>query len=370
MRIGLNLLYLIPEVVGGTETYAAGLLDGLSKVGEGNEFLVYTNREAASWPIPERNFMRRIPCPVNATSRSARYFFEQARLPGLLREHSLDVIHSLGYVGPIRSPCPSVVTVHDLNFRNPELAMSYSKRRILGFFIDRSIRNAQRVITVSESSRAEIASHFRIPMDRIAAIHQAPDPRLGPSPDMEEVERFLADRGLRRPFLLAFGNRFPHKNIARLLEAFRVARSRGDTAHSLVITGHDFPGSSDVEAGVYRTGFLPASDLRKVLAAADFLVFPSLYEGFGLPVLEAMAAGVPVACSRRASLPEVAGDAALFFDPESVDEIAAAIGRLSRDRALREDLRKRGTENAARFSWEKTARETLEVYESVLASRG
>ena len=137
MKIGLNLLYLLPGIVGGTETYAAGLLNGLSKVDGENEYLVFVNSESASWPMPGRENFRRILCSVKASNRAGRYFFEQVRLPKVLKEKGVDLVHSLGYVGPLRPPCPAVLTLHDLNYRAIGSTMPWYRHLVLESLVDR-----------------------------------------------------------------------------------------------------------------------------------------------------------------------------------------------------------------------------------------
>ncbi len=370
MRIGLNLLYLLPGEVGGTETYAAGLLDGLAAEANGEEFLVFVNREAADWPLPEQFNCHRVICQVSASRRSQRYWFEQTVLPQMAFRAGVDVLHSLGYVGPLRLHCPSIVTVHDLNYRAFGSQMPWARRMTLEFFVKQSVRRAHRVIADSTFSASEILQTFDIPRERVDVIHLAAEP--------DRAIRGATAAGLpvacgiEPPYIVAFSSRSPNKNIPRLIKAFAQARESRGLAHQLVLVGHRFADVEDDESecadgSVRFTGYLPDEMLRAVLANADMLAFPSVYEGFGLPVLEAMIAGVPVVCSDRASLPEVAGEAAVFFDPYSVDDIAQKLAEVALNPTLRAELTRKGYENVKRFSWERTARRTLQVYREVLA---
>lgn len=372
MRVAFNLLYLLPGRVGGTETYAAGLLNGLARIDRETRFLVFLNREAAEWPLPDAPNVSRVVCPVRAESRPRRYLFEQLQLPRLLAREKADLVHSLGYVGPVSSPCPAVVTIPDLNYRAFGEGMPFIRRWTLATFVRLSARRADRILTISEFARGEIETAFGLPPGRIVVtlLSAGDGPAVRTAP--EDRARRLARLGIRKPFLMAFSREAPNKNIPRLLEAFDHARTTGNLAHQLVLVGHPSEGMRARlrlrrDDAVRSTGYVAAEDVTALLAEAEFLVFPSLYEGFGLPVLEAMAAGVPVACSRRASLPEVAGDAALFFDPLSVDSIADSIACLAGDGELRRSLRERGLCNVKRFSWEATASKTLEVYREVVA---
>jgi glycosyltransferase involved in cell wall biosynthesis len=249
--------------------------------------------------------------------------------------------------------------------------MPLVRRLALAWFVRRSARRAARIITISDFARREIADAFGIGLDAIIVTHLAPLLRTAVSES--EAESRLAKLGIQKPYLISFSSPSPHKNIPILLRAFAMARETHRFPHQLVLVGHLPPGLSIGRDGIRDdsvrvVGYLQDADLSAVMTGAELLVFPSLYEGFGLPVLEAMSAGVPVVCSDRASLPEVAGDAALFFDPTNVSEISEMVARAVTDQRLRESLRERGRHNASRFSWDRTAAETLAVYRRVLGS--
>ena len=356
LRIGLNLLYLRPGVVGGTETYARGLLSGLAAVAPEHEFVVFLNRSAREWVLPPG--FERVVCPVSGRQAS-RYLYEQLVLPRVLRRHGLDVVHSLAYVAPVVAPCASVVTIHDLNYRHPSHRMTAPRRLALRWFLSAAARSCDAVIVVSRFIAEELSAAMPYTAQKLHVVHEAPIPRA-------PVPGGGATSGLTPPYLLAFSSVSANKNLGRLLEAYAGAREQG-LAHGLVLVGHRPPWSHAPESGVVWTGYLADDEVRRALSGADGLVFPSLYEGFGLPILEAMEAGVAVMCSRAASLPEIAGEAAEYFDPEDVASIAAAIVRVAGDPALRASLVRRGTERVAQFSWERAARETLAVYESAIA---
>jgi glycosyltransferase involved in cell wall biosynthesis len=364
--VGLNLLYLLPGIVGGTETYAAGLLHGLSRIEHGERFVVFVNQESADWPLPDDARFRRVICPVRAVSRLARYRYEQLRLPAQARAHGVQLLHSLGYVAPLRLRCPSVVTVHDVHHLAHGRLRQWPRRLLLGQIVRRSVRRAAAVIADSRYSRDEVARAYGLPASAIDVVWLAPNHGLsGAAP-----EDAAAGMPVEGPYVVAFGGITPNKNVARLLEAFALARHRHGVSQRLVVVGR-LPASVRPERadGVVATGYLDEAALARVLRQADALVFPSLYEGFGLPVLEAMAAGVPVICSNVTAMPEIAGDAAVYFDPRDVGAMASTIALVCRDDALRRDLAARGLVRAAAFSWERAARETLAVYRRVLASQ-
>jgi len=370
MRIGLNLLYMIPGEVGGTETYAAGLLDGLARVGGNHEYFVFVNRESADFPLPRVPGFTRLVCPIWSADRKKRYLFEQGKLPRLLSTHHVDVVHSLGYVGPLFAPVPSVVTVHDLNYRTLGMYMPVVRRTMLALFVSQSIRRANRVITVSQFSKREIMQAFRLPSERIVVTHEAPGPVSTEAHALPHTRAILAQLGINDPYIVAFGSHGPNKNIGRLMQAFLGLKARNCLPHQLVLVGH-LPARDTLprfsEGEIRMTGYLDSDILQMVLSSAQLLVFPSFYEGFGLPPLEAMACGVPVACSDRGPMPEVAGEAAVFFDPFSVEDMGEKIRQLATDPSLSSDLVQKGYRNLQRFSWEKTARQTLEVYSDAIA---
>jgi glycosyltransferase involved in cell wall biosynthesis len=365
MRIGINLLYLIPGIVGGTERYAAGLLHGLNQLDLKDEFVVFLNRQAASWPLPAAANFEKVVCSVDGRQRAWRYAFEQLRLPALLKSANVSLVHSLGYVGPLYPPCPALVTVPDLNYAQIGFQMTLTRRWMLRFFVHRAAVRSRRVITISQHAAREIRSAFGFPEDRVVVTYLAALPSCAEVPNTGgRLEEF---RKPWDPYLVAFTSPSPHKNISRLIEAFRQAKETYDLSHHLVLIGHlpRFGLPHPLPSDIHCTGYLPRGEVDALLRGAQLMVFPSVYEGFGLPVLEAMSAGVPVACSRAASLPEVAGDAALFFNPLSIDEMADRIARLAVDSALRQELRLKGAANAGRFSWEQTAHRTVEVYRSL-----
>ncbi|HVF40953.1 MAG TPA: glycosyltransferase family 1 protein [Gemmatimonadaceae bacterium] len=372
MQIALNLLYLIPGVVGGTQTYATALIHELAAQDRDNEYVVFVNQDSADLDItPAANF-RRVVCPFFAVRRSVRYSWEQLVLPAQLRREKPDLVHSLGYVVPLASSFPQIVTVHDLNFLGHRGRHSAFGRQAFGSFVRRSVHRAEHVIAVSEFSRCEIIKHLGLPAEKVSVVHNA-----GRDPAQYEAAVHAPEspvvRGVPRPYILAFSALSAHKNVNRLLAAF--AQIRDSIPHSLVLVGH-LPDkvhsirSEIVNASSDRvefTGYLPDADVVALMKNASLFAYPSLYEGFGLLALDAQNAGVPVACSSGSSLPEVAGRGALMFDPTSVDEMATAIKRCLLDMDLRASLIAAGYDNARRFSWAKTARETLDIYRSVMS---
>jgi len=375
MRIGINLLYMIPGVVGGTETYAVSLLRALERIDASNRYVLFVNREAEAYPWRLGPHFEVHRTGVAASSRIARYAWEQTMFGREVRRHHLDLLHSMGYIAPLRLPCPSVVTIHDLNYQEIPTSFSATRRRALAYFVPRSARRAARVLTVSEFSRRAIIDRLRIPPHRVIVTANAAKPRApAPPTAFADVAR---RHGIRPGYVLALSSKSRHKNIARLVEAFSMLDP--DLAPQLVLAGHSPVGGEPIyeqvkrtglrEGRVVFTGFLSDIELSALWENAACFVFPSLYEGFGIPVLEAMASGVPVVSSNAASLPEVVGDAGLLVDPRSSPAIASAIRNVLSDAELRRKLRERGRVRAGAFSWDDTARRTLGAYSSVVAAR-
>jgi glycosyltransferase involved in cell wall biosynthesis len=323
-------------------------------------FTVFLNRSAADWPLPSQ--FTRVVCPVSAR-QGWRYLYEQSRLPHQVRIRELDVLHSLAYVGPVFARCTSVVTVPDLNYRSPSHDMPLVRRVALSTFVSAVVRRSDAVIAISRFVADEIRIAMPAAAGKLHVVHLAPQERSGGTADDSHAVRPTG------PYLLAFSSVSPNKNLGRLLQAHAMARSAG-MSHALVLVGHRPSWPSDTASeGVQWTGYLPNHEVYRLLRGADALLFPSLYEGFGIPILEAMRAGVAVACSARAALPEVAGDAALYFDPERVESIANAMRTLAGDPAIRADLAARGVARGAQFSWKRVATETLDVYRAAIDRR-
>lgn len=369
MQIALNLLYLLPGVVGGTETYAKSLIHAFAKQDDDNEYTIYLNRESADIDVtPAPNF-KRVVCPINAINRAARYSWEQGALPIQLMREKPDLLHSLGYVVPLAARGPQVVTVHDVNYLGHKGWRTGVGRRAFRFFAERTVKRADRIIAVSEFSKSEIVRHMDVPAEKVSVVHSAGRDAWA-EPGKMRGENDLV-RSFTRPYIMAFSALSAHKNIGRLIEAFgKIAPS---VEHDLVLVGH-MPVKSAVRAEleaaggderIHFTGYVPDEDVAALMQNASLFAFPSLYEGFGLPLLDAQNAGVPVICSSAGALPEIAGEGAVLFDPLSVDDMVNAMQRVLLDSDLRAQLVTAGYANARTFSWDTTARETLDIYTAV-----
>ncbi|MDR3709094.1 MAG: glycosyltransferase family 1 protein [Capsulimonadaceae bacterium] len=364
MKIGLNVIYCTPGNVGGTQTYAEHLMAGMAEIDADNQYVVYTNREGAKLDIPKAANFETAICPIDAKNLPRRYFFEQFVLPSRLKRDEIDVCFSLGYVCPLSLPCANVVNIHDLNFIALKEAMSAWKRLIFGWFVTQSAIRSDHVITVSEFSQSGLREKIGIEASKTTVTLLGPRTHVATSISKDELTQAY---GLRAPYLIVFSSQSERKNIPRLLEAF--ASIRNEFPHDLVLVGH-VPENGKLDRcikdlrladRVIVTGYVPDEHVMPLIAHADLFVFPSYYEGFGLPALDAQQAGTAVAAANAASLPEVAGDGAVYFDPFSTEDMTTVLRRCLSEPELRESLVAKGRNNLARFSWKTTALQTLEV---------
>ena len=374
MKIGINAVGLLPGVIGGGETYIRGLVGGLSRLRCHDQFVLFTNREnhptfGGLGPNFRRirfNFSARWTIPSLAMTRVVG---EQFFLPWRAAREGLDVIHSPLDTVPLMARCATVMTLHDANFDALPEATSRLQRRIARALVKISARRAHAILTVSEFSRREIVAAFGIDPQRQFVVHNGADADRHSNRDDRGRRELQARIVVAKPYIVAFSSINPHKNIGALIRAF--ARMRSPERGQLVVLGHlpaageelpELAQSLGIRQDVTFTGYVAEHEKVQLLRNARLMAFPSLYEGFGIPVIEAMREGIPVVCSNRAALPEVAGAAARLFDPTDIDELRAALEELLTDEALRAPLIAAGYLNAQRFSWDRAARLTMRVY--------
>ena len=355
LRIGVNALYLIPGGVGGTEIYLRKLVQALAEIDSTNEYFLFTNRETGDSLAPGKPNFHTVQQAVRAAFRPARIAWEQFKLPLTVAARRIDVLLNPGFTAPILCGCPQVTVFHDLQHkRHPEHFRWFDLPfwRTLLFW---SAHVSHTLIADSEATREDLERYYRLPRNRIRVVP------LGVDAKFFDV--------VRRPerFLLSVSTLHPHKNIDRMLRVFAEFR-RGRPEFRLVIAGlrgfdtahlHALREDLGLAESVEFTGWIPREELYDLYARAFAFVYPSTFEGFGLPVLEALAAGVPAACSRIEPLASMAADAALQFDPADGADMAHAIERICFDEALRAHLAAAGPKRAGMFSWNTTARATL-----------
>ena len=366
MRIAFDGTTLTPGRTG-VGYYTEHLLQHLARevARTGDEIVVVSNK-----PIDTQS-----PLPAHVRVHDGHRFpirigWMQLRAAGALEALKPDVAHFTNGMIPIGSPVSTVVTVHDMSLRLYPQCHPFRRLVLNRPLMHVAIRDASAIVTVSQSARRDLLRLHGVAADRVSVVHEAASPAFRPITDRGLLDAAKARYSLPDRFILYVGTIEPRKNLNRLMAAFARARKAG-IPHQLVCVGpygwssRDLSGEIDrlgIRDAVRFTGYVPFEDLPAIYNLGDFFVFPSLYEGFGLPVVEAMACGLPVLTSNTSSLGEIAGDAAETIDPTDTDAILDAICRLANDAELRHDRAARGLARARTFSWTQTAREMLAVY--------
>jgi glycosyltransferase involved in cell wall biosynthesis len=357
----------------GIGTYIRNLVTELGRLDHEAEYVLLTKPEdAAAAAAAGPNFRA-----VVETSRPYS-LAEQWRVPMAAARARADLLHEPHYVLPPLTRCRTVVTIHDcIHLRFPEYLPSRAAFAYAHAMIRLAARKADRVLTVSDASKRDILHYTGVRPEKVVVVHNGLDARFAAAPDADAMDRVRQRFQLDHPFVLYVGNIKPHKNLERLIAAFASMRADGPEGLKLVVIGDETSKHPALRQAVHRHrldkhvrffGFQPAATLVTFYRLARAFVFPSLYEGFGLPPLEAMANETPVVTSNLSSLPEVAGDAAVLVDPYDVASIAEGIRRAVTDEPLRQQLIARGRARAREFSWARAAADTLAVYREVLGT--
>ena len=358
LAIGVNALYLIPGGVGGTEIYLRSLLAALARIDTRNRYFVFTNRETTDLVPRAANFTC-VPQSVRAVVRPARILWEQSALPLAALRRGIDVLLNPGFTAPLFAHCPQVTVFHDLQHKRHPEYFRWFDLPAWQFFLYWSARISRLVLADSPASAEDLFRYYRLPKEKVRVVP------LGVEPAFFD----LAHRRAPESFLLAVSTLHPHKNLDGLLRAFALFR-RQRPDFRLVVTGmHGFSAAAlhrlrdklSLAGAVDFPGWIPRNEVFDLYARAWAFIYPTLFEGFGMPILEALAAGVPTACSSIEPVSSLAGDAALKFDPHSPEAIANAMRRVVSDDRLRAELASAGPCQAAKFTWESTARATLDA---------
>jgi len=374
LRIAIDA-HAVGAKLGGNESYAVNLIEALAQIDSVNDYTIYITTDEARERFQGRwaNFQVRATLPHTPLIRIP------LTLSAELRKHPVDVLH-VQFTAPPFCPCPVVVSIHDLSFEHLPQTFNRRSRTQLRLTVRHSAKRAARIISLSEHTRRDIIETYGIAAERIHAIPLAAPSHFAPVADKKELQRVRHNYGIHGDYILSVGSIQPRKNLARLVRAYARVRAslRGnnsaDTLPKLVLVGkcawlYDETlralDETGVRDAVVLTGYVPQADLPALYSGALCFVYPSYFEGFGLPPLEAMKCGAAVIVGNKTSLPEVVGDAALTVDPFDVDAIADAIKQLIYDPSLREKLSVKGQTRATAFDWRETARKTLKVYEEV-----
>lgn len=368
MRIALNMLFVAPGLAGG-RVYCEGLLKGLAADGH-NEYAVYTRRGVKLPDLDPARF-RQVEVPVAPGSTVWRTVWEYRRLPRAVRREGFDLFHGLGSLSPAPRSCPLVLTVHDLIYRHFPESLPLGPRLFMRCVHGPLARRADRVIAVSHHVAREVVTYLRVKEERLRVVLEGAGNDLSPVTDEGRIGATLARYGVRRPYLVSVCRAYAHKNLAGLLRALARLRSGGHRDVQLVLVGDRYRTGHELDrlaaelglgGSAVFTGYVGNDELSDLYSGAAVFAFPSLAEGFGLPVLEAMACGAPVVSSDATSLPEVVGQAGVLADARDPDAFAGALARVLDDDALRAELRAKGLARVKEFTWEKCAQDTLAVY--------
>ncbi len=370
LRLGVNALFYLPGEVGGSETYLRETLRALARRPDRPDLVLFTNAEndrvlRAEFPAADA-----VPSGIAATNRFARILAEQFQLPQLVRRARPDVLWSPGYTAPARAACPQVVSVLDMQYKRFPQDVSWLAARAMDVLYPLAARRAAAVVAISEFAKAEAVRFLGVPPEKVTTTLLAADPAFGAADGPPPAETAGA------PYLLCVAHTYPHKNVGLLVRAF--SRIAGEIPHRLVLVGKPRFGEPEVAAAlraapagrVVRFPGLPWPELIALYRHADWFVFPSLYEGFGLPVLEAMRAGAPVLTTREASIPEIGGECVRYADGRDEAAFAAALRAAAvlpaADRARQSEAARRRAEG---FTWDASAEKLWYVLQRVARER-
>lgn len=369
MRIAIDA-HSVGAKLGGNESYAVNLVEALAQIDRANDYTLFVTTGEAFERFHQRwpNFKVQTTLPHTPLIRIP------LTLSAELRKHPVDVLH-VQFTAPPFCPCPVVVSIHDLSFEHLPQTFNRRSRTQLRLTVRHSARRADRILTLSEHTRRDVIATYGIDPNRVEAIPLAAPAHFGPVDDVRELQRVRHSYGINGDYILSVGSIQPRKNLVRLVQAYAQLKSKlQEKLPKLVLVGkrawlYDETlrtlEASGVQDLVVLTGYVPDADLPALYSGALCFVYPSFFEGFGLPPLEAMKCGTPVLVGNATSLPEVVGDAGLTVDPYDVDAIAGGLEKLINDSALRKILSVKGRERAEMFDWRETARRTLRVYEQV-----
>jgi glycosyltransferase involved in cell wall biosynthesis len=369
MKIAIDA-HAIGRHLTGNEVYVRGLLTGLAAVDRQSEYLAYVSVPGVEAHIPPGISIRRV-----SNNPFVRLGLD---LPRRMRADRPDVVH-VQFTGPLICSVPQVVSVHDVSFLEHPEYFHWERCAQLRLTVKRTVHRAARVLTGSDFARRSILRAYQIDPDKVITIPIAPNPIFRPLP-RDRAQREVRDRlKIDGPFVLTVGDLQPRKNHLGLIQAFEgLVETHPQIRQKLVFAGKDTwfapqireaAKNSRVADRIVFTGFVEDNDLLRLYNACDCFVFPSFYEGFGIPILEAMACGRAVACANTSSMPEVADGAGILFDPQSKAEIARALADILLDAELRARLERLGLQRAPQFTWNRTAERTLELYQDVAEAR-
>ncbi len=374
MNIGINLLFLIPGGVGGTEIFARKLISNLGSLEIKHKYIIYGNYENASlWKDLPKNF-KVITCPFYARKRFVRILWEQFFLPFQCAFNRIDLLHSVGYTSPIVTHCPKITTIYDLNYHYHPEDFTIWNRFVFEVLIPLVANSANKLIVHSNGAKKEIIKVVKIKPQKIKVIYGGVDEQFRKVIKPSVRERVLKKYKIPKNFILSNAVSHPHKNLKSLLLGFSelIKRNKNIKEH-LVMLGFaaraqeeldNIAKTNKIKNRIHFTGWVDPVDVPVFYQEAKVFVFPSLYEGFGLPIVEAMASGVPLIASDSSCIPEIVGDGGVLIDAKNTHLISATIEKILTDKLFANKLRDKGLVRSEIFSWEDLAQDTISVYNS------
>ena len=372
LNIGLDAHALL-AVGTGNHSYLRGLIEGLGQVDRKNNYLLYDVNQTPAFLQngAQRNFHAR---PLRMHSALTRNF---VTVPLAQRRDRLDIFHAQFFL-PIGLTCRMVVSIHDLCYEHYPRFFRVSERTLLPRLVRAAAKRADRILTLSEFSRQDIAQRYQVDPNKIDVVQPGIEPHFRPVQDSALLKAIKARYNLPESYILFFGRTDPRKGVDVLIKAYQNLLAHPEIEQQLIIAGragsadkelHEIVRAGGLESRVRFVGILPDKDLPGVITASDLVVYPSIFEGFGLPALEAMACGTPVITTNASSLPEVMGDAGLMFEPGNVSELVRIMKRMLDSQMARREAAAVGLARAQNFSWKRSARQVLEVYETIMAKQ-
>lgn len=370
MKIGLEARWITFNSTG-FGNYAQNLISNIANLDSNNQYWIYLNNNFENEDIFSNNNFKKI--IIKKPPEIYKHICIQHDL--WKNRNYIDFFHFLYNAPSIINIKPFVLTIHDVSYKYIPKMISLKNRMSILLQLSLNAKRAQKVITVSKHSKADIVKYFKVPEDKIHVIYESVDDNFGKRISKQREKDIRKIYNLPQKYILYVGTYLPHKNLENLIKAFHILNKNGKIEHKLVLVGKKYGLNYDIiskliqdlklETNIIKTGFVEDNDLPYLYLLSDLFVFPSLYEGFGLPILEAMKCRVPVALANASCFPEIAEAGAIYFDPYDIEDIYKKIELAIYNKEIRNNLIKCGNERVKKFSWSMTAQKTLDIYSEV-----
>lgn len=373
MNIGLNLLYLIPGKVGGTENFARNIVKEISTLDKKNNYFIYLNNENKDLFSNLPSNFKIIHCKFNATNRFIRTIWEQIILPLQCLTNRIDTLHSLGYTAPLITHCKKITTIYDLNYYYFPEDFSRLYGLVMSILMPLVAKSSDIILVHSKKSKEEISSVFNIKKNKIYVAYGGVSDVFRLKYSSGQISKTLKKYKVNKPFILSAATSHPHKNLDGLVLAYKYLVNKYKIKHNLVLLGFSGRGQNklnellsdpEFKKRVILTGWVdPFLDMPKFYKSASLFVFPSLYEGFGLPLVESMACGVPLIASNASCIPEVVGNGGVITDATDYKKLAISMYKVITNKKLSKSLVKKGIAKSMEYNWQDLASYCIRLYE-------